>query len=105
MHGWAPNTARLMRADSIMGTWTQLPNPCVGPAADTTFGGQSTYIMPHEGGFTFMADIWNPKDLGNSRHIWLPIEFRSDGTPLYNGTRARRGIGRRGMAHGVERRV
>ena len=25
--GWAPNTARLMRADSIMGTWTQLPNP------------------------------------------------------------------------------
>lgn len=83
--GWAPNTARLMRADSIMGTWTQLPNPCVGPDADITFGGQSTYIMPHEGGFTFMADIWNPKDLGNSRHIWLPIEFRTDGTPYIMG--------------------
>ncbi|MDE6337075.1 MAG: BNR-4 repeat-containing protein, partial [Muribaculaceae bacterium] len=28
-----------------------------------------------------MADIWNPKDLPNSRHLWLPITFDSDGIP------------------------
>lgn len=83
--GWAPNKARMMKATDILGEWEQLPNPCVGPNADITFFGQSTFIMPYDGGFMFMADIWNPKDLGNSRHIWLPIEFREDGTPFIMG--------------------
>ena len=43
--GWDPNEARLMTADSIMGDWKMLPNPCVGENADKTFGGQSNYVF------------------------------------------------------------
>lgn len=35
-----------------------------------------------EDGFVFMADRWNPQSLKNSRHIWLPIDFEADGTPV-----------------------
>lgn len=79
--GWAPNEARLMRADSIMGPWTQLPNPCRGEKADLTFLGQSTYVVNNGGRYTFMADIWKPGNLADSRHLWLPIAFGDDGVP------------------------
>lgn len=82
--GWDPNKARLLTARSILGKWKQLPNPCVGENADKTFGGQSTYILPVEGKdcYIFMADIWRPKSLADSRYIWLPILFDGKGTPF-----------------------
>jgi hypothetical protein len=79
--GWQPNTARLHAADSIMGEWTYLGNPCIGENAELTFGSQSTYILPVEGredAFIFMADRWNPDDLSDSRYIWLPVRFNDD---------------------------
>ncbi len=81
--GWAPNTARLFYADSIWGEWTELDNPCRGENAEKTFGGQSTYILPVNGSdkLIFMADEWHPKDLKDSRYIWLPISFDESGTP------------------------
>ena len=80
--GWAPNAARMMWADSLMGEWHQMPNPCVGPEADKTFGGQGTSIMNIDGEWVFMADIWNPKNLPDSRHLWLPITFTEEGVPM-----------------------
>lgn len=83
--GWEPNRARMFCAPSLWGPWEQLPSPFEGEGADRTFGGQGTYILKvpgHEDGFIFMADIWNPRHLRRSRHIWLPIEFREDGTPV-----------------------
>ena len=47
--GWAPNAARSAVADSVMGEWTELGNPCVGDDADKTFHSQSTYMLPVEG--------------------------------------------------------
>ncbi len=44
--GWAPNEARMFSAPSIWGPWTQHPNPCRGPKAELTFGGQSTFVLP-----------------------------------------------------------
>lgn len=85
--GWAPNEARMMWADDLFGEWHQLPTPFKGPGAEITFGGQGTSIL-HEGdNLIFMADIWNPKNLPDSRHLWLHISFESDGTPViyYNG--------------------
>lgn len=81
--GWDPNEARMMSADSIFGQWTQHPNPCIGPNAEKTFGGQSTYILPVEGTDMYIAmfDRWNRHCLGDSRYVWLPIEFAEDGTP------------------------
>ena len=76
--GWAPNPARWFKANSIFGRWTYMGNPCVGPGADKTFGGQSTYILPAPGkkdAFIFMADKWEPKNAIDGRYLWLPIQF------------------------------
>ena len=86
--GWAPNAARMFRAKNIFGPWEQLPNPCRGEGADKTFGAQGTYIYKVEtaaqkkmfsgADYVFMADIWNPKHLSDSRHLWIPISFEDD---------------------------
>lgn len=83
--GWAPNEARMFKAASLWGPWEQLPSPFVGKDAKKSFHTQGTYIFKVEGtedGFVFMADRWNPQSLKNSRHIWLPIDFEADGTPV-----------------------
>lgn len=88
--GWAPNAARMFRSKNILGPWEQLNNPCMGEGADKTFGGQATYIykvedkkLQHQFGsdYIFMADIWKPKELSDSRHLWIPITFL-DGKPV-----------------------
>ena len=92
--GWAPNEARMFSAPTIMGPWTQHPNPCRGPLAEKTFNGQSTFVLklddastvsssqqPRSSTFIFMADIWRPNHPSDSRYIWLPIEFEN-GMPV-----------------------
>ena len=79
--GWDPNAALLCVADSIMGKWTELYNPCVGTDAHTSFNTQSTFVLkvqnnPDE--FIFLADRWNKTDLQNSRYVWLPLHFVND---------------------------
>lgn len=76
--GWAPNAARMFSAPSILGPWTQHPNPCVGPNADKTFGGQPTYVLKKGDNFIFMGDIWRPQHPGDARYLWLPISFEND---------------------------
>ena len=79
--GWEPNAARLFTADSIWGTWTEHPNPCIGNDADLTFHSQSTYIFQVVGkknAFIFMADRWNPTRPIDARYIWLPVQFKND---------------------------
>lgn len=78
--GWAPNKATLHKASSIWGPWELLGNPMRGQNADSTFGGQSTYVLPVAGkqnAFIFMADKWNPKNLRDSRYVWLPVQFEN----------------------------
>lgn len=80
--GWAPNKAALHVSNSLWGPWQHVQNnPMSGPNADSTFGSQSTYIQPVMGKkdrFVFMADKWNPKDLKDSRYVWLPIQLKND---------------------------
>ncbi len=76
--GWAPNAAKFAVANSVLGPWTMEGNPCVGSNAGTTFGGQSTYVLPVQGQpgkFIFMADKWNPNNLPLSAYIWLPVQI------------------------------
>lgn len=89
--GWNPNAARLFTAKNIFGPWKQLGNPCRGEGADKTFGAQGNYIYKVAtakerklfGGadFVFMADIWKPQELSDSRHLWIPVTFE-DGKPV-----------------------
>ena len=83
--GWKPNEARLYGADSIWGPWESYGNPCVGEDAELTFGGQSTCVLPvygKEDAFIFMADVWRPESLADSRYIWLPVDFDDNGIPV-----------------------
>jgi beta-galactosidase len=87
--GWNPNKAILHTAASLWGPWTDMPgNPMKGTGEDLTFGGQSTYILPLAGkkdAFIFIADKWNPRNLKDSRYLWLPIQFHN-GLPLVEWT-------------------
>ena len=83
--GWKPNRARLSSTTDLMGEWTSHPNPCIGPYDELTFLGQSTFVLPVQGrenAWIFMADIWNPQNLKESRYIWLPVTFDVNGVPL-----------------------
>lgn len=76
--GWSPNRATYATADSLLGVWTQMGDPCKDEGAATTFGSQSTFVLPLPGKqntFLFMADRWNKTDLPDSRYIWLPLKM------------------------------
>lgn len=78
--GWAPNAARAWVADSLFGAWTSLGNPVRGTDQEmaTTFGGQSTFVLPYRGRLIFMADRWAPKNPIDGRYIWLPIDWENE---------------------------
>lgn len=76
--GWSPNEAQCAVADSMLGTWTVLGNPCRGKEAELTFRSQSTYVLPVAGrtnACIALFDRWNKTDLADSRYVWLPIVF------------------------------
>ncbi len=76
--GWKPNEASLHVSKSIFGPWKNLGDPMRGKKSDTTFDGQSAFVLPVPGQqdqFIFVADRWNPANIGNSEYIWLPVQF------------------------------
>jgi hypothetical protein len=82
--GWNPNAADLAVADHPLGPYTPQGNPCVGPEAAKTFLAQSTFVLPlpnRPGAFLFLADRWNPKNLRDSRYVWLPFTLEP-GKPI-----------------------
>lgn len=79
--GWSPNPASYAVADEIFGEWKQYGNPCTGKNADSTYGAQSTYILPVQGkknAFIFLADRWNKTNLEDSRYVWLPLMMKDE---------------------------
>uniref|UniRef100_UPI00319E3849 glycoside hydrolase family 43 protein n=2 Tax=Bacteroides TaxID=816 RepID=UPI00319E3849 len=76
--GWDPNKAELAVADSVMGEWKTIGNPCTGTDADKTFYAQSTYVQQVGGkkdAYIAMFDRWNKKNLKDSRYVWLPVSL------------------------------
>nr|MCR4903109.1 family 43 glycosylhydrolase [Butyrivibrio sp.] len=76
--GWAPNQAKYAVADSPLGPWTMVGDPCTEDTAGTTYSTQSTCVFAVDGTsgkFIYMGDRWNSSDLGDSRYVWLPVEF------------------------------
>ncbi|MGB1127063.1 MAG: hypothetical protein ACPG3X_01685 [Opitutales bacterium] len=89
--GWAPNAARSAVADSILGPWTELENPCVGInpqnrlGPEKTFGGQSTCVFPVAGmedAYIAMFDIWRPEDAIDGRYVCVPVRFDDEGIQI-----------------------
>lgn len=78
--GWNPNQAKYATASSITGTWSGLSNF----GDSTTYGSQSTYVVPVEGSQTtsylYMGDRWAGAWSGpvqDSKYVWLPLSFPS----------------------------
>ena len=45
-------------------------------------GKDPLFVSVLRGAFIFMADIWRPEHPSDARYIWLPIQFKADGTPV-----------------------
>lgn len=84
--GWAPNANTYASARDLLGPWEHKGEFCTGPEANTTFRGQTTFVLPvigQPGAFIFMADRMNAKnpreieDMHSATHIWLPITLDS----------------------------
>jgi hypothetical protein len=82
--GWAPNAAGYAVASNILGPYDVKGNPVSGQGADTTFGAQSTFVLPAPGkppgNFIFLADRWKEKQLEDSRYVWLPFRVTAGDT-------------------------
>ncbi len=81
--GWRPNAARSAVADSMLGPWKELGNPCRGTVEqnEITFESQSTFALPvqsKQDSFIFMADRWRPRNPIDGRYIWLPVEWEDE---------------------------
>lgn len=84
--GWAPNANQYAVAPTFLGPYEPKGTFCVGPGEDTSFGGQTTFVLPlagKPGQFIWMADRFNAKsntevdDFRKATHIWLPITLDS----------------------------
>ncbi len=78
--GWDPNPAMYGVADSIMGDYRIVENPCRGKDADKTYYAQSTFILPVQGKenqYIALFDRWNKLNLEDSRYVWLPMHFEN----------------------------
>ena len=78
--GWSPNAASYAIADKVFGEWKTIGNPCTDEGSGTTYDTQSTCVYKSgEGEYIYMGDRWFSNNLKDSRYVWLPIEFDSEG--------------------------
>jgi hypothetical protein len=80
--GWAPNPNMYTSATSLAGPWATATG--LAPSSPNTYDSQDAYILPVTGSsgttYIYMGDRWDSNALGNSRYIWLPLQF--SGTSL-----------------------
>ncbi|MCR5342652.1 MAG: xylosidase/arabinofuranosidase [Butyrivibrio sp.] len=80
--GWSPNQASYAVTTDLMSKWTVMGDPCTEDTYKTTYDTQSTCVIPVDpeaGKFIYMGDRWFEDRLKDSRYVWLPIEFGSEG--------------------------
>lgn len=79
--GWAPNPGRIAYSFDVLGDWEyDGTNFAVDNKRHTTYDSQSAYVFAvpgKENAFVYVGDRWNPKDVGNSTQVWLPISMRT----------------------------
>ncbi len=96
--GWRANPNVYATAKKLDGLWTEFR--LIAPGSEDTYGAQSTFLLKVTGTKTtaviFMADIWRPKALWDSRYLWMPLEIKDGGMvlpkPMAWGIDARTGV-------------
>ena len=77
--GWMSNQARLWSSDQIFGKWKNDGNPFRGSGANLSFDTQCTSVFRREDGqWIYYGDRWKQSNLGDSRYIWLPLQFEEN---------------------------
>jgi sucrose-6-phosphate hydrolase SacC (GH32 family) len=76
MTGWRPNPNVFATARSLAGPWTEFKD--IAPPEANTYDAQSTMLIKVIGSkkstVIFMGDIWKPKELWDSRYMWMPMD-------------------------------
>lgn len=79
MTGWRPNPDVYATAPAVSGPWTEFKD--VAPPEANTYNAQSTMLVKVAGSkettVIFMGDIWKPKELWDSRYLWMPLDIRN----------------------------
>lgn len=77
MTGWRPNPDVYATAPSIAGPWTEFKD--IAPPDANTYDAQSSMLVKVTGSkkstVIFMGDIWKPKELWDSRYLWMPLDM------------------------------
>lgn len=88
--GWDPNPAHSSYSQMPLSGWEDSGNPCVDANNKTTYCSQSNFVfkVPNKyDAYIYMGDRWkggdyfNDANVGESWHIWLPIDMRT-GYPI-----------------------
>ncbi len=73
--GWNPNPNVYATAPSLAGPWTAIKD--IAPPETNTYESQSSMLLKVAGtkGTTviYMGDRWKPKELWDSRYVWMPL--------------------------------
>jgi hypothetical protein len=79
MTGWKPNPDVYATAPSLAGPWTAFKD--IAPPEANTYDAQSTMLIKVVGSkkstVIFMGDIWKPKELWDSRYLWMPLDVQN----------------------------
>jgi len=77
LSGWAPNPNVYATASTLSGPWTEMQD--IAPPETNTYGSQSSFLLKVSGskGTTviYMGDEWKPKELWDSRYLWMPLDI------------------------------
>lgn len=75
--GWAPNANVYATAATLDGPWSEFKD--IAPPELKTYNSQSSMLLKIVGtkstSVIFMADQWKPKELWDSRYLWMPLHI------------------------------
>jgi len=75
--GWRPNSNVYATAPSLAGPWTAFQD--IAPPVANTYDSQSSMLLKVTGTKSttviYIGDRWKPKELWDSRYIWMPLEI------------------------------
>ena len=77
MTGWKPNPNVYATATALTGPWTEFND--LAPPEANNYDSQSTMLLSVTGSkattVIFMGDIWKPRELWDSRYLWMPLSM------------------------------
>jgi Glycosyl hydrolases family 43 len=75
--GWDANPNVYATAPSLEGPWSTMQN--IAPPETNTYDSQSSMLLKVTGSkaatVIYMGDRWKPKELWDSRYIWMPVKI------------------------------